>query len=235
MSDLVEPLSWDSDFFGFSIGRVALDGATEATFEAIDAEARALGITCLYGTLDPNVDPKVAQVAQIHGHRLVDVVITFERPAAPFHSRPTDVVVREGTLDDLDRLDAAIETLEPWSRYGSDPRFSREDSLRMLRAWVERAAREPDRMLGVAEDETGLIGVATHVRHPVPRVDLMGVTRPSGGVSWAFIKLLIDWADGGAVEAGPCAARNVAPIRFLEHCGFASMSSSYRFHRWFDE
>jgi hypothetical protein len=46
---------------------------------------------------------------------------------------------------------------------------------------------------------------------------------------------LVEWADGAAIEAGPCAARNIAPLRFLEHCGFSIVSSQYRFHRWLDE
>jgi hypothetical protein len=46
---------------------------------------------------------------------------------------------------------------------------------------------------------------------------------------------LVEWADGGAIEAGPGAARNIAPLRFLEHCGFSIVASQYRFHRWLDE
>jgi hypothetical protein len=235
VADLVEYLEWDSEFFGFRVGRAAFDGATPETFETIESEARELELFCLYGTLDPSLDAYVAQTAQRYGHRLVDVAVTFSRPAVPFEPRPTDAVARRGTLEDIERLDEAIETLEPWSRFGADPRFTREDSLRMLRAWVERAARDPDRMLAVVEDETGLIGVSTHVRSPIPRVDLMGVTKPRTGAAWALMDELVDWGGGGPLEAGPCAARNVAPIRYLEHCGFSATRSEYRFHRWFDE
>jgi hypothetical protein len=90
-------------------------------------------------------------------------------------------------------------------------------------------------MLAVVEDESGIIGVSTHVRSPIPRVDLMGVTKPRSGAAWALMAELVEWADGGPIEAGPCAARNVAPIRYLEHCGFSMIASEYRFHWWADE
>ena len=36
----------------------------------------------------------------------------------------------------------------------------------------------------------------------------------------ALMVALFDWAGGGPTEAGPCAARNLAPLRYLERCGF---------------
>ncbi|MBK5288111.1 MAG: hypothetical protein JJE46_06560, partial [Acidimicrobiia bacterium] len=74
-----------------------------------------------------------------------------------------------------------------------------------------------------------------NVGHPVPRVDLMGVIDQGSGASWALMDGLIRWADGAPTEAGPCAARNVAPLRFLEHCGFSVVASQYKFHRWLDD
>jgi hypothetical protein len=191
---LVEPLAWDSEFFGFPIGRVDLDDATPESLAAIDSEARATGMTCLYGSLDP-ARGTTAALVQTFGHRLA-----------------------------------------PWSRYGADPRFGLEAARRMHVAWVERAARDLDeRMLAVTEDETGVTGFSTNVRSPVPRVDIMGVTKLGSGASWALMAELVEWADGGPIDAGPCAARNIAPLRFLEHCGFSISRVRYLYHRWLDE
>lgn len=231
----MEPLPWDTEFFGFPIARVDLEGATVERLQALEEEASALGIVCGYGVLDPAVGD-AAYLVQAFGHRIVEVALTFGRPATPFTPRPTASKVRRGTADDLDLLEPAIVPLAPWSRFGADPRFGAEAALRMHRAWVARAAAGGDeRLLLVAEDETGVTGVATHVRSPVPRVDIMGVTRQGSGASWALMADFIDWAGGGPVEAGPCAARNISPLRFLEHCGFSVVRTEYRFHRWFDE
>jgi len=232
---MVEPLAWDSEFFGISIGRAAVEGASVDTLEAVDGAARDAGIECLYATIDPSQDD-TAYVLQRHGYRLVEVALAFGRPAVPFTPKPTASRFRRGTPDDLPELEASIATLAPWSRFAADPRFGPEAARRMFRAWVERAARDgEEHMLLVTEDDTGITGLSTHVRTPIPRVDLMGVITQGSGASWALMQGLVEWADGGPIEAGPCAARNIAPLRFLEHCGFGIVRSRYHFHRWLDE
>jgi hypothetical protein len=236
MADLIEPLAWDSDFFGVPIARVDLTGATEERLRAIDAEARAAGIACLYGTLDPT-DEAATHLVQTFGHRLVEVALTFERPEMPFTPKPTTSKVRRGTVDDLPILEPAIKTLAPGSRFAADPRFGLDAARRMHEAWMERAARDPEdeRALYISYDDTGVTGVATFVRSPVPRVDTKGVTKPGTGAADALMVALFEWAGGGATEAGPCAARNLAPLRYLERCGFRIGRTRYLFHRWLDE
>jgi hypothetical protein len=235
MAGLIEPLAGDSEFFGLPIARADLTGATVETLRAMDAEARARGIACLYGSLDPT-DEGAAHLVQTFGHRLVEVALTFERPATPFTPKPSPTKVRRGTPDDLPALEPAIKTLAPWSRFAADPRFGPDAAGRMHEAWMERAARDEtdERALYIAYDDDGITGVATFVRSPVPRVDTKGVTKLGTGAADALMVALFDWAGGGATEAGPCAARNVAPLRYLERCGFRVCRTRYLFHRWFD-
>ncbi len=235
----IEVLVWDSDFFGLPIGRVNLDGATPATLASIEDEARDLGLKCLYGTIDASKadEATTAYVAQQFGHRLVEISQLFARPAGPYvPPKPTTATVRRGTLDDIAELEGAFEVLAPWSRYGADPRFGLDAAQRMHRAWVERAARETDeRLLAIAEDESGIIGVSTNVWSESPRVDFMGVTRPGTGAAQALMGALMDWAEERPTEAGPCAARNIAVVRYVEGCGFRLSRVHYLFHRWLDE
>lgn len=236
MTQQIEFLDWDSEFFGVAIGRVDLTAATADDFEAIDTEARDRELACVYGSMDPAVDDG-SFLAQEWGHRLVEIAIAFARPDKPFVAKETVSVARRGTPADLAALAPAIDTLAHWSRYAIDPRFGHRSARRMHEAWVSRAASDEtdERMLAITEDETGITGLATHVRSPVPRVDLMGVIKQGSGASWALLAELVDWAGGGEIAAGPCAARNVAPCRFLEHCGFAMSGSQYLFHRWYDD
>lgn len=235
MNGLVERLPWDSDFFGFPIGRVSLDGANEDRLRAIEQEARAAGITCLYASLDPG-EPTTAYLAQRFGYRLVEIAITFSRPASPFAPPESRSRVRRGTPDDLPRLREAIHTMAPFSRFATDPRFGAGAARRMHEAWIARAASEGgERVLFVAEDDSGVTGVSTCVRSGVPRVDTTGVTKPGSGAADALMAAFFEWADGGATEAGPCAARNVPVLRYVERCGFRASQTRYLFHRWLDE
>lgn len=235
MTGLVEHLPWDSEFFGLPIGRVTLDGATEDRLRAIEDEARDTGVACLYASLDPG-EPTTAYLAQRFGYRLVEIAITFSRPAAPFTPPESRSSVRRGTPDDLPRLQAAIHTMAPFSRFATDPRFGSDAARRMHEAWITRAARDVgERVLFVAEDDSGVTGVSTCVRSSVPRVDTTGVTKPGSGAADALMAAFFDWAGGGATEAGPCAARNVPVLRYVERCGFRAAQTSYLFHRWLDE
>ena len=216
MAELIERLPWDSEFFGIPIARTDLNGASLDTLRAIDAEARAEGITCLYATLDPT-DEATAYDAQTLGHRLVEVSLNFERPGVPFTRKPSDSKVRPATLDDLPALDPAIRTMASWSRYAADPRFGPAAARRMHDAIVERAAR-------------GVGGRALVVAY-----DDAGVTKPGTGAADALLCWLFDWADGGPTEAGWAAARNIPCLRWLGRWGFRACGSKYVFHRWFDE
>jgi dTDP-4-amino-4,6-dideoxy-D-galactose acyltransferase len=235
MAPLVEPLPWDSEFFGFPIGRADLAGATVERLRAIEDEARRLGLVCAYGAVDPT-EGDAWYLAQTFGYRLVEIAITFARRAGELPPWSSTSKVRPGTVEDLPALEPAIATLAPWSRFGADPRFGLEPARRMHRAWVERTARDgSERRLLVAEDDSGLTGFSTEVHSGVPRIDLMGVLRSGSGASWALMADFMDRVGEGVVEGGPCAARNIAPLRFVEKCGFEATRAEYRFHRWFDE
>jgi hypothetical protein len=106
----------------------------------------------------------------------------------------------------------------------------------MHMAWITRAARDTDdRVLFLAEDESGITGVSTCVRTRTPRVDITGVTQPGTGAADALMAAFFAWADYAATEAGPCAARNVAVLRYVERCGFRASQTRYLFHRWLDD
>src|SRR5262249_10223963 len=108
----IEPLPWDSEFFGFPIGRVALDDATPEALLRLDADARELGMRCLYGSVDASPGT-TALLVQEFGHRLVEVSQAFSRPPMPFTPPPTAATVRRGTLDDIPLLEGAFEALAP--------------------------------------------------------------------------------------------------------------------------
>jgi hypothetical protein len=216
---------------------VTLDDATPERLRAVEEQARDLGIVCLYGAMHP-AEPGCEYAVQEHGFRLVEVAVTMSRSGdLPFEAPDTPATVRLGTPDDLPALADSVARLSRWSRFGADPRFGPEAARRMHDAWVARAA-SPDSdewSLIVAEEAGEITGFSTHVQSPDPRIDLMAVTRPGTAVSWALMAYAVDWAAGRTLYGGPIAARNLAPLRFTEHCGFTISHVRYLFHRWLDE
>lgn len=234
----IDPLPWDSDFFGMSIGRAHLTGADEGALSEIDRKAREAGIACLYASLDPN-DLELNFLAQRQGYRLVEVSIDLEHPTSVLQERPsTRSVAREGTPDDVEVLAEEIRLLARWSRFAADRRFGPGAAERMHRAWVERAASGVgNRMLVVAEDEDGLTGFSTQTdpAADVPRIDLIASSQPGSGAAQELVAFSYERFGKRPSRGGPIAARNTASIRFVEQMGLRIVSTRYLYHRWLDE
>ena len=239
MSLVLEPLPWDSDFFGVPIGRVALDGADATGLTTVEAEARRLGIVCLYGSLDP-IDAQATELVQQHGWRFVDAPTTFDlkldEPPIP---KPEGVRFRVGTVDDVPRVAHIARSMADWSRYAVDPRFGLAAARKLQDAWLDRAARAEDGVhsLMVAEDEGDgeVVAFIGRVLTPSPRVDAVGTTRRGSGAARYLIEEARAWAGDQALLGGPIAARNVPALRYVSHCGYRVCRVEYVYHRWLDE
>ena len=238
MTDLVEALAWDTEFFGLPIGRVDLDGRTAGDLEAINAEARDKALACVYGSLDP-ADGEATVTVQQHGFRFVEAATTFSlRRDEPPIPRPDGVTVRVGDPDDLPQLKGASDGLAPWSRYAVDPRFGIDAARRLQWAWLERAAGGDDgtRQLVLAELDGEPVAFITRCTTPEPIVDCVWRRSLRGpGAARYLIEDSRHWAGGSRLLGGPIAARNVQALKYVSHCGYRVSSTRYLYHRWLDE
>jgi hypothetical protein len=230
-----ERLEWDSEFFGVGIGKADLDGATPESLAALDAEAKAAGIECLYGLHRP-IDPLLSGVVQAGGWLLVDMLSRFQiDPDDPVHIDDSACTVRRGTLEDLPAIRDSVLTMAPWSRYAVDEHFGAPAAERMHLAWVDRAARgttDEEHHLLVAEDDTGLLGFITRRRAPAPIIETIGTVAPGAGAAHALFNDSRLWAGGEALSAGWAPARNVSCFRSFARFGFRVAEVRYQYHRW---
>lgn len=232
-----EPLPWDSDFFGFGIGRVELAGADRSSVEQVEAEARRAGILCLYGHLDPD-EHETSFTVQTFGYRLVEASARFDLPRGHEVPRPeTDAVVRRGTEEDLPAVEPAMAKLARWSRYAVDPRFGLDAARRMNVAWIGRAARSvgDEHRLTVAEDHRGVVAFMGMGRNPRPFADTVATTAPGSGAVQMLMREAFEWAGDDGLGCGWAASRNIGSFRFVEGCGFRVAEVRYVYHRWLDE
>lgn len=76
MSERIEALSWDSEFFGVAIGKIDLNDVTDADLVSITAEANDRRFDCVYGQLDPTNDPGYTAI-NVQNHRFQTSRPTF--------------------------------------------------------------------------------------------------------------------------------------------------------------
>lgn len=237
MSAPWHPLPWDSEFFGFPIGRVALDGLDAAAIAQVDAEAREQGIVCLFGSHDASEHGTSDRVQSL-GYRFVEAATMFSlAQREPEIPRPEGISVRLGTEDDLPALSEVVALLAPWSRFAVDPRFGPEAALRMQSAFVERAARcrTGEFELLLAEDEGGIVAFITRATHPEPVIDTVGTLARGSGAARYLVQATRPWAGDRALLGGPIAARNVHALRYVANCGYRVAWVRYLYHRWLDD
>jgi ribosomal protein S18 acetylase RimI-like enzyme len=131
----IEPLSWDSEFFGVRIARARLSDTGLA--EAIEA-ARREAVECLYLFVPITPLETVAEAVRA-GARLVDLQTSVAGViAVDGGKRPA----RLATAADLPELEVLAEKLAVASRFGNDPRFEAAAVAAMYRVWVRRSLDE---------------------------------------------------------------------------------------------
>lgn len=239
MTTSFSALPWDSEFFGFPIAKVELTDRSPGELMAIEDAARADGIVCLYGSLDPAA-PTASAVVQGLGWRFVEAAVMASlHPREPQLAQPPGISVRPGTADDLPELAPLVALLAPWSRFAADPRFGQDAALRVQTAWIERAARcttgEFDLVVAVNDDDDAIVASISRAREPEPVIDTISTLAVGAGAARLLVQVSRAWAGDGPLLGGPIAARNTTASCFVQTLGYRASWTRYLYHRWLDE
>lgn len=231
------PLPWDTEFFGFAIGSVELDGIDVTTLPAAVEDARQAGIECLYGTMDGTDVERLVPV-QRAGFRFLDASTSYDiSPSEPAIPCPPGVTVRVATPADFEGLLPLADRLTAWSRYAVDERFGLEAARRLQHSWLERSLDGQGDNYGilVAEDAGEIIAfIGWHMEEHIV-VDAVGTTRRGAGAANHLMQIARDRVSGETLHAGSMAIRNIVGQRFMARCQYRISSVEYRFHCWLDE
>lgn len=168
-----EFLPWDSEFFGFRIGRV-FPGKFDAA--AVTAWRRENRVQCLYYLAELN-DISSIHAAESLGFRLMDVRSTFRldlpRPAQP----EPDWVIRTASPQDLPALLHVSTGIFQNARFYRDPHFPAPRVDAMYNRWLENHFLHPDTCVWVIKYE-GTIRAFTSIEtlpDGIARLSLTGV------------------------------------------------------------
>jgi dTDP-4-amino-4,6-dideoxy-D-galactose acyltransferase len=262
VSDLLELLPWDTEFFGLKIGRVLPSTLDRRSLAEIIHLAEEGKFDCLYFQANPE-DEATVELAEGGGFHLVDVRILLEHPfdgrpaPVPRYSTPGDIRLAPARHGDRPALEEiAVETGHT-SRFYFDRRFPPDACPRLYRAWLNKAM----------DDERGLVLVASLEDRPGPpgmeRAEPLGLIAcgvegapsrlgPSGtgigvirlagvksgrrgrGVGTALVQGALDWfrAQGLRGAEVTTQARNVPAQRLYQQMGFFTRRMTLYYHRW---
>ena len=234
----LEPLPWDSDFLGFSVGRLTAIGWSGPATEMALAAVRNAGCRLVYLIFDP-ADELAAAAARHAGATLADRKITFARPLAPAKNlappSQSIVVVSEYTP----QLESLAWQSGEYSRFRLDRRFGPLvfqklysqwlcNSLtggiaRQVLAWHDAAGTERG-LLTLGEKngraDIGLLAVDEAVRGQHVGQQLVAAAGAQAS-AWGYSELQV-------VTQGD----NEPACRFYAKCGFTLAHEEHIYHWW---
>lgn len=244
MSEMLQRLKWDSDFFGRPIGRITLSQLDEAGAGRLLAEARQQGFHCLYFEADP-ADAATVRTAEKFGFHLVDVRVVLEHPfdhrpaPVPRYPIPAELIIGPPRPDELSRLSDISAQIGLTSRFHFDQNFGPVQSERLYRLWIENAWRGfADTVLIARWEQAGAVAglITCTLRQEVAHIQLAGVhyEHRQRGVGTGLVQAALDWARAGGAQVMQVVtqARNVPAQRLYQQMGFFTRSMTLYYHKW---
>jgi dTDP-4-amino-4,6-dideoxy-D-galactose acyltransferase len=136
----LQPLAWDSEFFGFPVARAVVLPGGAAAVAALVAQARTRLVRLVYLVTDP-ADEAAAAAARAAGARLADQKVTFGQALGPAPGQLAatgEVVITSEFSPELEAL--AWQSGE-YSRFRRDPHFAPGMFERLYGDWLRASLR----------------------------------------------------------------------------------------------
>jgi len=237
----VEILPWDSQFFGFKVGRVLLKNpAAEELAEAV-LQANRGGIVCLYWLADC-ADSLASSPATTCGFRLVDIRVTFEHAlSARAGENPPLSCVRRYVPEDLPALVALARKSHRDSRFFSDGSFAEERCEALYEEWIRKSCQSGSSVVLVAVPEEQPAGYCTCSvsRDGVGNIGLIAVDPRwrRARLGTALVESALDHFRAESMRTATVVTqgRNLASQRLYQRGGFVTQSIQLWYHRWNSE
>ena len=226
----VEPLAWDSGFFGMQVGSVDVDGVDA---ESLDAALRNADFDLVYINDASGLCDIKNVIARNHGVR-VDRKIIMSRTV-----RADDV--RIGGCCAASRLNDRLKELACSSGWLS--RFNMDKRLRrffrpMYETWLENDFQHGK--VFVWPDEDGAVGLATvQMKGGEGKIGLVAVAESARrqGVGMKLMEAVLSWiaSQDGASCTVATQGENLGARRLYEKAGFKIVSEHDVYHLWREE
>ncbi len=238
----VTPLDWDTNHFGFQVGRIAAD-ATDAELKAALCDARSRGYRLLYWATSPERMPALRLLDEFGG-RLVDRKVTFARSlcAADSPTKPSTVAILPYVgSEHSGELSALAVAAGAYSRFAVDPLVPRDKFERLYEIWIERSVRGEiaDAVLVARDDPTTgpLAGMITvKVAEGIGNIGLVAVaaSHRGRGIGSQLMDAAHRWMIGRGATSSTVVTQavNAPACRLYERAGYTVEQAENLYHFW---
>lgn len=241
MSDLVKLLEWDSEFFGFRIGRLLPAELTPEQVEESNLYCQDNDIKFLYWLADPR-QPDLGEIARFGGFRFMDFRLELNRQMKQDATPQPDLHpnVRLYNTPDLNALISIAKDVHTDSRFALDPTLNPKSAL-LFEKWILRDVSRQNSAVMVADIGEGACGYCTCHPHPefarIGQIGLVGVdpNNAGKGLGKALLHAAMNWFTANEYESVQVVTQgaNIAAQRLYQSISFKTFASGVWFHRDF--
>ena len=237
-------LPWDSDFFGFRIGRLEGHTLNPQRATAVDDWCQENAIRCLYFLADA-ADPTTSATAEQNRYRLVDIRMTFKLKLAEKsqtdHQPAVGLVIRPAIPADIPQLKEISKISYTLSRFYYDPGFPHQRCDDLYAVWVEKSCQGYADEVLVAEVEGQPSGFITlknhHEGEAYGEIGLVGISPQAQGhgLGQKLVQHGLTWFAGQGITNVEVVTqgRNVRAQRLYQRAGFITEAIQLWYHKWF--
>lgn len=234
--------SWDSNFFGFPIGRIISGRITAEISAALPSWAKENKIRCMYFLCDSSSEESFDYACKL-GFQLIDIRMTL-------HCNLTNSPVTQSQKPSNWHI-SYVESCAPEplaeisrgiyrdSRFYTDRKFDSKKADELFTTWVTKSCKGMADGIVIAKNTHGEVcGYVTlhRTENRNPKIGLFCVSASSsgrglGGEMLSFLKsnILKDEGDLEVVTQG----RNIPAQRLYQKHDFRTSQVQLWFHRWF--
>jgi dTDP-4-amino-4,6-dideoxy-D-galactose acyltransferase len=234
-----ELLAWDTDFFGFRIGRARANRLTAKSAAVLLDWADTCGLRCLYLGADPACSLTL-NVAYASGFKFVDfrldLAISLERIQPSPKPRAFQAVVSA----DIPSLVRIARLAHTDSRFFKDAGFSRERAANLYAEWIRRDFRENHIFTIAAPNDnepTNYITCQLDTTSRTGRIGLLAVSKrvQGRGIGRRLLVGALSWLSSRGCQHVQVATQgsNLAAQRLYQTAGFSIEEAVTTYHRWF--
>jgi len=227
----IRRLDWDSDFFGYEVGKVIIPKGISLNATEFYEDAQKFKITYVFSE----------QEQRIKNLRLVDIKTLLsqsivERKKSKTRNESVSFFdPRRHNFEDLKELAIASGEL---SRFNIDKDFKNNEFKRLYVQWIENAVEDSASDVLVYFDGDELLGLTTlkEESNKLSNIGLVAVRADTRGkgVGQSLIDASIKLAKKKGYSEIQVVTQHVnqPAIRLYEKCGFVITQKTYVYHYW---
>ncbi len=231
-------LPWDSDFFGFRIGRAQGNRLTSAAREELLRWCGDERIRCLYFLADGE-DGATLEQAHVGDFKFVDLRVDFAIELAHAVALRSPTEFRPVRFEEISVIESMARGAHTDTRFFKDTGFPAARAADLYARWIQRDFRE-HRVLVVGGPDGAVAGYVTcqlDAASGIGRIGLIAVAEAARGrgLGRALVQGALAWfRENGCREVRVATqGTNLVAQRLYQAFGFRTAETSVTFHRWF--